>query len=159
MMTVFIDIAIKAVLAFSVLFIMLNIAGLLTWVERKQSALIQDRIGANRAYVTIPGGAVMTPVNWLLRKMAGLGLLHPLADVLKMLSKEDYIPSTDHKGLHWLAPFVAVFFALIAFAAIPIGHVLPLGGRMMELRVARIDAGVRLAGRVRRVSSRAGVQQ
>lgn len=136
------DLAIKAGLASAVLFGVLNIAGLLAWVERKQSAIIQDRIGANRAYFTLPGGWAMAPVNFLIRKLGGLGLLHPLADVLKMLSKEDYIPATGNRALHWLAPFVSVFFALIAFAAIPIGNTLPLGGRVIDLQVARIDAGL-----------------
>ena len=45
------DILIKLGLAFGTLFIMFNIAGLLTWVERKQSAVMQDRIGANRAKI------------------------------------------------------------------------------------------------------------
>ena len=53
------------------------LAPVITWIERKQSAVMQDRIGANRANV---GGITL------------LGLLHPVADVLKLLSKEDVVP-------------------------------------------------------------------
>ena len=49
-----IDFVIKLVLAVVVLFAVLNFAGLQTWVERKQSALMQDRIGANRATFSLP---------------------------------------------------------------------------------------------------------
>jgi len=136
------DLVMTTGLAGAVLFVVLNIAGLLTWVERKQSALMQDRIGANRASFTMPGRWLTAPINFMLRKIAGLGLLHPLADVLKMLSKEDYVPPTGNRLLHWAAPFVSVVFALVAFAAIPFGHTLPLAGRTLELRVTSIDAGL-----------------
>jgi NADH-quinone oxidoreductase subunit H len=109
-----------------VLFGVLNLAGLLTWVERKQSALIQDRIGANRA--TLFG-------------IRALGLMHPLADVLKMLTKEDFIPNTRYRTLHTLAPAIAVFFAIISFAAIPFGNVLHIGGREIVLQALPLNIG------------------
>src|SRR6266545_1066154 len=68
----------KLVLAGIVLFAALNLAGFHTWVERKQSALIQDRIGANRA--SIFGFRL-------------LGTLHGVADVIKMFTKEDIVPA------------------------------------------------------------------
>ena len=66
----------------------LNIAGFLGWVERKQSAVMQDRIGANRADIF---GFKM------------LGLFHPIADAIKMLTKEDFQAKGVHKPLHGLA--------------------------------------------------------
>ena len=78
------------------MFVVLNFGGLLTWVERKQSAIMQDRIGANRA--SIFGIRI-------------LGLLHPLADAVKMLTKEDFTPARADRLLFKLAPFVSVFFA------------------------------------------------
>ena len=67
----------------------LNLGGLLDWVERKQSAIMQDRIGANRA--SIFGFRVM-------------GLFHPLADAIKMLTKEDFRPARADRFLFKLAP-------------------------------------------------------
>jgi len=122
-----IEIGIKAVLAVIMLMGALNLAGLLTWVERKQSAVMQDRIGANRA--SIFGIRI-------------LGLFHPLADVLKMLAKEDFIPKGADKMLYRLAPFLSVFFAIPAFAAIPFGNALKIGERVISLQVADLPVGL-----------------
>jgi NADH-quinone oxidoreductase subunit H len=121
------DLVIKLALAGVVFFGVLNLAGLHTWLERKQSAIIQDRIGANRA--SILGFRV-----W--------GLFHPLADAVKMFTKEDIVPAGADRVLHTLAPFFSVFFALVAFAAIPFGDRLILGDRAIELQLARIDVAL-----------------
>lgn len=121
------DLLIKLVLVGVVFFGVLNLAGLHTWIERKQSAIIQDRIGANRA--SILGFRLM-------------GLFHPLADAVKMFTKEDIIPAGADRVLHTLAPFFSVFFALVAFAGIPFGDRLVLGGRTIELQVAKIDVAL-----------------
>jgi NADH-quinone oxidoreductase subunit H len=110
-------------------------------VERKQSAVMQDRVGANRAYCALPWGWA-APINWVLRKLGGLGLLHPVADVVKLLTKEDFTPATGQKFLHAMAPWISVFFAIIAFAAIPFGDSIELFGRTIELQVAHIDAAL-----------------
>ena len=99
--------------AFVMLFV-LNVAALLGWVERKQSAIMQDRIGANRASIF---------------GFRALGLFHPLADTLKMLTKEDFRPARADRLLFDLAPAVSVFFALVAFASIPFGDTLRVAGR------------------------------
>jgi NADH-quinone oxidoreductase subunit H len=112
--------------AFVMLFI-LNLGGLLTWVERKQSAIMQDRIGANRA--SILGLRLM-------------GLFHPLADAIKMLAKEDFRPARADRLLFGLAPFVSVFFALVAFAAIPFGDTLRVGDRVVPLQAITLNVGV-----------------
>ena len=120
---------IKLVLAGFVFFGVLNFAGFHTWVERKQSALIQDRIGANRADIF---------------GYRFLGLFHGIADAIKMFTKEDIVPAGANKTLHILAPFLSVFFALVAFAAIPFGPPLKLWGveKPIELQVASIDAAL-----------------
>jgi NADH-quinone oxidoreductase subunit H len=121
------DVAVKVVLAGILFFGVLNLAALHTWLERKQSAIIQDRIGANRA--SIFGFTLM-------------GLFHPLADAIKMFTKEDIVPAGADRALHTLAPFFSVFFALVTFAAIPFGDHLIFGERIIELQVAKIDVGL-----------------
>ena len=122
-----IDLAVKLTLAAFVFFGVLNLAAVHTWLERKQSAIIQDRIGANRASI----------MGWRM-----MGLFHPLADTLKMFTKEDIVPAGADRVLHTLAPFFSVFFALVAFAGIPFGDRLVLGDRVVELQVAKIDAAL-----------------
>jgi NADH-quinone oxidoreductase subunit H len=112
--------------AFIMLFV-LNLGGLMTWVERKQSAIMQDRIGANRA--SIFGIRIF-------------GLLHPLADALKMLAKEDFRPARADRFLFQLAPFVSVFFALAAFASIPFGDTLHVGDRAIPLQAVTLNVGI-----------------
>jgi NADH-quinone oxidoreductase subunit H len=118
---------IKTALAGIVFFAALNLAGFHTWVERKQSALIQDRIGANRAEIF---------------GFRFLGMFHGMADALKMFTKEDIVPAGADKTLHALAPFFSVFFALVTFAGIPFGDRLIIGDRVIELQVAHIDAAL-----------------
>jgi NADH-quinone oxidoreductase subunit H len=123
-----VDIGIVAIKAFLVLFMVLNLAGVLGWVERKGSALIQNRIGANRASVF---------------GFAGLGLVNTLiADPLKFLTKEDFIPPAGDRFLHTLAPCLALFPALVTFAVIPFGDVLFIGERVINLQVANLNVGI-----------------
>jgi len=112
--------------AFAILFVV-NVAALLGWVERKQSAIMQDRIGANRA--SILGFRV-------------LGLFHPIADAIKMLTKEDFLPARADRLLFRLAPFVSVFFGLVAFASIPFGDTLRVFGREIPLQAVTLNVGV-----------------
>jgi NADH-quinone oxidoreductase subunit H len=121
------DLGIKLLLVVFMFFGVLNLAGLQTWLERKQSAIIQDRIGANRA--SILGFRLM-------------GLFHPLADAVKMFTKEDLIPAGADRMLHTLAPFFSVFFALVAFAGIPFGDHIVVGDRVIELQIAKIDVAL-----------------
>ena len=112
--------------AFVMMFV-LNTAAILGWVERKQSAIMQDRIGANRASIF---------------GIRAMGLFHPLADTLKMLTKEDFRPAGADKTLFSLAPFVSVVFALVAFASIPFGDVLHIGDRAIPLQAVTLNVGI-----------------
>jgi NADH-quinone oxidoreductase subunit H len=113
------------------LFILLVVVGafapVITWVERKQSAVMQDRIGANRADI---GGLTL------------LGLLHPLADVIKLLSKEDVVPSGANRVMHLVAPLIAALPAVIAYAVIPFGGVYSFGDHTLSLVAANPDWGL-----------------
>jgi NADH-quinone oxidoreductase subunit H len=110
-----------------VLVFVLNLGGLMTWVERKQSAIMQDRIGANRASIL---------------GLRLFGLFHALADAVKMLTKEDFLPARADRVLFGLAPFVSTFFALVAFASIPFGHTLRIGDREILLQALTFDVGI-----------------
>ena len=89
-----------------VLVLVMPLASLLTWAERRQSAMMQDRLGPNRANI----GA-----------FRGWGIFHFLADAIKMIGKEDFVPGRAHRGLFALAPILALAPVLIAFAIIPFG--------------------------------------
>jgi NADH-quinone oxidoreductase subunit H len=92
--------------AILILLLVMPLASLLTWAERRQSAMMQDRLGPNRANIG--------PIKLK-------GILHFVADALKMIFKEDFIPANVHRGLFALAPILALAPVLIAFAIIPFG--------------------------------------
>ena len=94
-----------------------NVGALLTWVDRRQSAMIQDRIGPNRAVIKIPGTKIELRV---------LGLIHTAADGLKFFFKEDFIPPNADKLLFGLAPIMSMAPVLALLAVIPFGDVLDL---------------------------------
>jgi NADH-quinone oxidoreductase subunit H len=82
-----------------VLFVLLNIAAGLIWVERRLLALFQDRLGPNRA--------------------GPLGILIVLADTLKLFFKEDWIPPFADKWVFILAPAIVVASVLLSFVVVP----------------------------------------
>jgi len=135
------QIVIQLILAVVMIGFVFNLAALHTWIERKQSALMQDRIGANRAWIVLPWKWA-APINWLLMPLNRLGLFHPIADAIKMFMKEDYIPPTGNKFLHTLAPCLSLFFGLIGFAAIPFGNTIEIGGHVINLQVANINVAL-----------------
>jgi NADH-quinone oxidoreductase subunit H len=99
----------------------------LTWLERKESAVIQDRIGANRA------------------KILGLrifGLFQPIADAIKMIFKEDFVPRFGNRVLHTLAPLLSFFFIAVTIAAVPIGPTIRIGSGLVSLQVFDADIGL-----------------
>lgn len=106
------------------LFVM-PVASLLTWAERRQSAMMQDRLGPNRANIG--------PIKlW--------GILHFVADALKMIKKEDFIPANAHKWLFSLAPILSLAPVLIAFAIIPFGPTVYPEQFLQALDVSQITA-------------------
>src|SRR5215470_5792583 len=110
-----VDVAIACAKAVVILLIALQVMALGVYFERKVSAIIQDRIGANRASVF---------------GFAGLGLVNTLlADPVKFLLKEDVRIAGADRMLHALAPCVSLVPLLLAFAVVPFGDVLEVGGR------------------------------
>ncbi|MEN8182173.1 MAG: complex I subunit 1 family protein [Myxococcota bacterium] len=113
------------------LFIILVMMGaflpLITWVERKQAAIMQDRIGANRAD---------------LFGIRAIGLLHPAADVLKLFTKEDVVPAGANRVMHLAAPIIALVPAIITLAVVPYGATYRFGDSSVSLVVADIDWGL-----------------
>lgn len=93
-----------------------------TWAERKVAAFLQDRIGPNRA-------------GWG-------GLLQPLADGLKLFSKEEFFPNTPNKFLFIVGPAIAMSTALMTSAVIPWGDKLHLFGRDIILQATDIDVAL-----------------
>ena len=90
----------------------MTLVPMLVLAERRIAAAIQNRVGPNR--------------------VGPLGLLQPLAAVIKLLFKEDIIPNRADKILYSLGPFLAFAPAAIAFIAIPVGR---------DLQVANLSGG------------------
>jgi NADH-quinone oxidoreductase subunit H len=88
----------------------LNLAAILTWADRRQSSMIQDRIGPNRAVMKIFG-----------KEFRLAGLLHPAADGLKFFTKEDFMPPKADRLLFMLAPMMAMGMVFTLVATIPFG--------------------------------------
>ncbi len=85
-----------------------SLAGLMTWGERKLASMIQDRIGPNRANARIFG-----------RNFTLIGLLHIVADPIKLFTKEDFIPEGANRPMHTIAPMICLFIPLLLFSVIP----------------------------------------
>jgi NADH-quinone oxidoreductase subunit H len=88
----------------------LNLAAILTWADRRQSSMIQDRIGPNRAVIKVFG-----------KEFRLAGLLHPAADGLKFFTKEDFMPPNADKLLFMLAPIIAMGMVFTLVSTIPFG--------------------------------------
>ena len=111
------SIVILVVFAFTMIMAMYS-----TWAERKVAAFLQDRVGPNRA-------------GWG-------GLFQPLADGLKLFSKEEFTPNTPNKFLFVVGPGVAMATALMTSAVIPWGDRFHLFGRDILLQATDIDVAI-----------------
>ena len=95
----------------AVMGLILSLTPILIWFERKASAWMQDRMGPNRANVYLPGVKVNITL-W--------GLIHAVADVVKLFSKEDITPANVNKVFYHVGPFITMTVACMTFAVIPL---------------------------------------
>ena len=112
----------KLIMIAIIVFASLGIALYTTFGERKVAAILQDRPGPSRA--------------------GPFGLLQPLADGLKLITKEEIIPSHADKWLFILGPGLAMTASLLTCAVIPWGTAIHVFGRTVELQIADINIGI-----------------
>jgi NADH-quinone oxidoreductase subunit H len=97
-----VDVVLELVKILLVVGLLLNVVPIMVWVERRGSALIQDRLGPNR--------------------VGPFGLIQAMADALKFILKEDVIPAQANKWLYTIAPMFGLIPALTTIAVVPWGH-------------------------------------
>lgn len=115
--------AIEKIILVSVVFaITLGVAAYSTWGERKVAAFMQDRMGPSRA-------------GWG-------GILQPIADGVKMFTKEDFMPNQAERWLYILAPGAFMFVAAMTSAVIPWGTELTIFDKPVTLQVADLNIGI-----------------
>jgi NADH-quinone oxidoreductase subunit H len=102
--------------------VLLTTLAYLQWVERKVIAHIQVRLGPSR--------------------VGPHGLLQPLADVIKLITKEDLIPPYVNKFIYLLAPFLAVTMALISISVIPFGSEIQVFGQHTWMQLTDLNIGL-----------------
>ncbi|MDX2479996.1 MAG: NADH-quinone oxidoreductase subunit NuoH [Desulfuromusa sp.] len=102
--------------------VILTLAAYLVLAERKLLARMQLRYGPNRVGL--------------------FGLMQPLADLIKLLTKEDFLPARADKWLFLIAPGISAVTALLTFAVIPFGPPLELFGKTVPLVVIDLNVGV-----------------
>lgn len=101
---------------------LLLIAAYLVLVERKLLGRLQIRYGPNRA--------------------GPFGIMQPIADSIKMLTKEDTVPAAADRVIFFLAPAVVATSALLIFAVVPLGRDLTIWGRKVPLVIADLNIGL-----------------
>ena len=97
-------------------------ASYLVWLERKLLARLQIRLGPNRAGI--------------------FGLLQPIADAIKLLTKEDIVPSAADGFIFRLAPAVVAVTALLMFAVVPLGPDIRMFGRAVPMVITDLNVGL-----------------
>src|SRR5436309_15434091 len=112
---------IKILIVFAVL---MTTLAYLQWVERKVIAHIQVRPGPYR--------------------VGPHGLLQPLADVIKLITKEDLVPPYVNKPLYLFAPFIAITMALLSISVIPFGPAIHVAGYETWMQLTDLNIGVKI---------------
>lgn len=116
------DILIALLKIVFVLLVNLTSVAYIVLLERRLAGAIQNRIGPNR-------------VGWQ-------GFLQPIADVMKLVLKEDIVPRQANRFIHDLAPIISIIVALVTFAVIPFGDRIALFGQDIKLQIASVNIGI-----------------
>ena len=119
-----IEVALVAVKSAVLLFILLTACAYMTLLERRLLGKFQVRHGPNR--------------------VGPFGLLQPLADGLKLVFKESFMPAHVDVIVYWLAPAISMIAALFVYAVIPFGPEVTLFGQRVPLRLADVNVGILL---------------
>ncbi len=138
------------ILVFKTILVMTILFGLIcycTWVERKGSALLQNRIGANRAgRFATTNVFILKPFYWIWRVLGQLGVINTLlCDSTKALLKEDFVPSGVSVFMHAIGPFIMLVSVFTAFAVFPWAPEFSIDGQIFRLQIAEgFDGGLLL---------------
>jgi len=116
------EVAVAAVKSAILLGILLTACAYMTLLERRLLGKFQIRYGPNR--------------------VGPFGLLQPLADGVKLILKENFMPANVDVLVYWLAPALSMITALFVYAVIPFGPEVMLFGRPVALRLADVDVGI-----------------
>jgi len=119
MKEIVIEVVVKGIVVISLLMLA---AAYMTFMERVVMARMQLRLGPNR--------------------VGPFGLFQPIADGIKLLTKESFQPDSIDVVTYWLAPAIALFTAFFAFALIPFGGTVTVFGQQVSLQIANVNAGV-----------------
>jgi len=101
---------------------LLQVVPIMVWVERRGSALMQNRLGPNR--------------------VGPLGLIQSLADVVKFMWKEDRIPGHVNNPYFWLAPLISVIPAFMTFAVMPFASSIEIMGKTVNFQITDLNVGL-----------------
>ena len=112
----------KLILCVIVFVISLGMAAYMTWGERKLAAILQDRVGPDRA--------------------GPLGLLQPIADGVKMFMKEEMLPGKSNRFLFILGPCLFMVTACMTGAVIPWGSGITIDGVLYPMQITDINIGL-----------------
>ena len=110
--------------AFVLINVLMGFFAIMTWVERRLIGKFQVRYGPNR--------------------VGPAGLLQPIADLGKMLQKENMVPDGSRRKLYMVAPFIAMVCALGAFGLIPFGNVATIPGTDFTIHLYIANTSVSL---------------
>lgn len=116
------EITVNLIKTIVVFLLVVQLVPILVWVERRGSGFIQNRFGPNR--------------------IGPLGLVQLLADAVKFLHKEDFVPDKANKFMFYFAPIFALVPASIAYMAIPMSTPLIVDGSKFLIQGFEINVGI-----------------